>query len=300
VATIENTFFNQGVFERGTLFGVTDDRVRETPVGGTRVVRIHNYGGAIGYKVSEKLSLGGGVSIYRFRLDGDFARFGIIGNFAGPPNLDLVSATATQRGRDWSASFNVGALYDLPRKVKIGATFRRGPAFTFTQHDLAPSIDLDLTRTGTFKVPDVWGAGLEWRARDDLRLVVDYDRVQYAQLKKDFIDIQSLASNRPQQLRLENGNELHVGMEYIPPKSPIPLALRAGFWHDPDHVVRYEPTPARDEIDTLFAATLPGGKARAHYTFGAGIAPTGWFELNGAADLSASTKYVTFSVVIRR
>jgi len=68
---------------------------------------------------------------------------------------------------------------------------------------------------------------------------------------------------------------------------------------DPDHVVRYEPTAANDDIDRLFVATLPGGSSQEHATFGAGVAPTRWLELNGAADLASKTKYVTFSVVIR-
>ncbi|HYN06969.1 MAG TPA: outer membrane protein transport protein [Vicinamibacterales bacterium] len=299
VATIENTYFSQGVFERVTELGVTDDRTRTTPVGGTRAVRIRNYGGSVGYKVSERFSIGGGIALYRFRLEADFARFGIEGNFASLPNRNLITATATQRGEDWTAGFNAGALFDVTPKVKVGATYRRGPAFTFSQEDLVPSIDFELFRVGKFKVPDVFGLGLEWRATDVLRVVVDYDRIQYAQLLDDFIKFQSLISKRPERMVLDDGNELHVGAEYLLPNAPIPLALRAGFWHDPDHVVRYDPTPAMDDIDKFFVATLPGGESQAHYTFGAGLAPTRWLELNGAADLAAKTKYVTFSVVIR-
>lgn len=299
VATIENTYFSQGVFERAVELGVVDDRTRTTPVGGTRAVRIRNYGGSVGYKVSERLSVGGGLSLYQFDLEADFARFGVEGNFAGVPNLNLTTATATQRADDWTAGVNAGVLFDVAPRVKVGATYRRGPAFTFTQEDLAPSIGLDLLRVGKFKVPDVFGLGVEWRATDALRLVMDYDRVQYSQLKEDFIFFQSLISQRPERLLLDDGNEFHVGAEYLFPNAPIPLALRGGFWHDPDHTVRYDPSPALDDIDRLFIATLPGGSSQAHYTFGAGLAPTRWLEINGAADLAAQTKYVTFSVVIR-
>jgi long-chain fatty acid transport protein len=299
VATIENTYLSNGVFQRVIEFGAINNQSRTTPVGGTREVRLRNYGGSIGYKVSERLSVGGGVSFYQFRLQSDFSRFGIEDDFASPPNLHFVTATATQRADDWTASFNAGALFDLAPRVKIGATYRRGPAFTFRQEDLAPSIDLELFRVGRFKVPDVFGAGFEWRAIDTLRLVVDYDRIQYGQLKEDFIFFQSLISQRPERMILDDGNELHFGVEYLLPNAPIPLALRGGFWHDPDHVVRYDPTPALDDIDKFFVATLPGGESQAHYTFGGGLAPTRWLEINGAADLAAKTKYVTFSVVIR-
>ena len=214
VATIENTYFSQGVFERAVELGVVDDRTRTTPVGGTRAVRIRNYGGSVGYKVSERLSVGGGLSLYQFDLEADFARFGVEGNFAGVPNLNLTTATATQRADDWTAGVNAGVLFDVAPRVKVGATYRRGPAFTFTQEDLAPSIGLDLLRVGKFKVPDVFGLGVEWRATDALRLVMDYDRVQYSQLKEDFIFFQSLISQRPERLLLDDGNEFHVGAEY--------------------------------------------------------------------------------------
>jgi long-chain fatty acid transport protein len=299
VATIENTYFSQGVFERVREFGTIDDRSRTTPVGGTRSVRIRNYGGSLGYKVSDRLSIGGGIALYRFRLEADFARFAVQGNFASDPDRSVITATAAQRADDWTAGVNAGVLFDVAPRVKVGATYRRGPAFTFTQEDLAPSIALDLRRVGRFKVPDVFGVGVEWRATDALRLILDYDRVQYGQLKEDFIFFQSLISQRPERLLLDNGNEVHVGVEYLFPNAPIPLALRGGFWHDPDHSVRYEPSPALDDIDQLFIATLPGGSSQAHYTVGAGLAPTRWLEVNGAADLAAKTKYVTFSVVIR-
>jgi long-chain fatty acid transport protein len=299
VATIKNTYFSQGVFERVAELGGTDDRVRSTPVGGTREVRLRNYGGSVGYKISDRLAVGGGLAFCRLRLEGDFARFGVEDNFASNPNRSFITATTTQRADDWTVSFNAGALFDVVPRVKIGATYRRGPAFTFDQQDLAPSIDLDLLREGRFKVPDVFGLGLEWRATDVFRVVVDYDRVEYAQLLTDFIRFQSLISKRPERMALDDGNELHVGVEYLLPNAPIPLALHGGFWHDPDHVVRYEPTPALDDIDKFFVATLPGGESQAHYTFGAGLAPTRWLEINGAADLAAKTKYVTFSVVIR-
>ena len=102
-----------------------------------------------------------------------------------------------------------------------------------------------------------------------------------------------------QQLVLEDGNELHAGFEYVLLKARLPLAFRGGFWVDPDHVVRYVPTAAQDETDTLYQATLPGGETQVHYTGGMGVAASSWLEINGAADISERTKYVTLSTVFR-
>jgi long-subunit fatty acid transport protein len=297
---IQNGFFNQGVFRRATFFGQTSDLSREFPVGGDRSVDIRSVGGAIGYQLSDRISVGVGASIWTFGMDASFARFGVDGSFAGPANRSRINATALQTGDDAAAAFNVGGLVDLVPHVQVGGSFRRGPSFRFTQQDQVPSANLDVARTGQFKVPDMWSAGVQWHPIQPFRVLVDYNRVRYSQLKQDFIEFQALASGRPEQLRLEDGNEVHAGFEYVFLKTPLPpIAARGGFWIDPDHVVRYVPTTARDETDTLYQATLPGGDTQVHVTGGLGVAPTSWFEINFAADVSRRTKYVTLSTVVR-
>ena len=61
---------------------------------------------------------------------------------------------------------------------------------------------------------------------------------------------------------LDDGNEFTRGVEYLFPNAPIPLALRGGFWHDPDHAVRYDPSPALDDIDRLFMPLCPAATRR--------------------------------------
>jgi len=131
------------------------------------------------------------------------------------------------------------------------------------------------------------------------RILADYAHVRYAQLKRDFIDIQALSSGRPDQLRIDSGSEVHGGLEYVLSTLARPLALRGGAWFDPDHAVRYVPTPANDPIDQVLRVTLPGGENLVHYTFGAGIALTDRLELNAGADLSKRTTAVTASGVLR-
>jgi len=300
VAAIDNEFFNEGAFVRVITDDVITDQNRENPVGGSRSVRIGNFGAAAAYKPTkhEWLSVGAGFSVYRFSLDADFARYPVIGSFAGPVDRSHTISTATQDSDDWSPAFNAGVLVGPFHSITIGGAFRLGPRFEFSQHDQVPSAGFDLQRTGKFKVPDVWSAGVVWEY-GNARVLFDYDRVQYNQLIEDFVAFQSLASGRGAQLRLDDGNEVHAGVEYRVPKIKLPLAVRGGLWYDPDHAVRYEPTAANDATDALFAATLPGGESVVHYTFGAGVALIDWLEVNGAADLSSRTKYATFSVVIR-
>jgi long-chain fatty acid transport protein len=298
---LENTFFSDGVFERFTFAGITDDNNREIPLGGTRAIHISSYGGSVGYKVTEQVAVGVGLAVNHFTLQSDFARFGFASSIFGPVNRDIQSATATQVGDDVGVSANVGVLVKLNDRVQIAGTARRGARFEFSQRDRVPDAGLDLTRTGRFKVPDVFGAGLQWRAGENLRVLVDYDRVQYSQLKHDFIDIQSLSSGRQDQIRVDDGNEVHGGVEYQLLRSgdAKPLAFRAGAWFDPAHAPKYISTPAHDELDVLLGAALPGGSNLVHYAFGAGVLLINSVELNGAADLSSRTTSVTASVVVR-
>jgi hypothetical protein len=313
VAKMENTFFSEGVFQRVTFGGVANDLARELPLAGTRDISISSYGAAVGLRLGSRLAIGGGLALYTFDLESDFARFNFSSIF-DPANRSAITATALQDGNDVALAPNAGVLWSPATGIKIGGQFRWGPRFDFSQTDDVPLNDVHVVRQGHFKVPDVAGAGIEWRikGRDDqepepryaLRVLADYTRVQYSQLEEDFIDIQALTSGRPDQLHVDDANELHGGVEVILLRwhdRPIgkPVALRAGAWFDPDHAVRYEPTDAHDELDTLLSATLPGGKNLMHYTFGAGIALPHRVELNGAADFSSRTMYVTTSAVFR-
>jgi long-subunit fatty acid transport protein len=299
LARIENTFFSAGPFQQAIFAGVPTDRVRDLPIGGSRQITIRNYGGAVGLRLHDRFALGGGLSVYTFDLEARFARYTFVSDIYSAPDLGTVTATADQDGDDVSLGANIGALWSASSRLKVGASYRLGPRFEFTQHDVVPLSGVDLLREGRFKVPDVIAVGVEWRVSQTLRVVLDYDRVRYSQLKEDFVDIQALASGRPDQLAIDDGNEWHGGVEYQFLDWPKPFAVRGGVWFDPDHSIRYEATPANDRLDALYSATLPGGDDLVHYTAGGGIVLTSRIELNAGADFSSRTTYVTASAVFR-
>jgi long-chain fatty acid transport protein len=212
----------------------------------------------------------------------------------------VKSATAVQTAGDFSPSWNAGLLLRARPTLKVGATYRRGPRFEFTQEDRVFDTGEDLIRTGDFKVPDVFGAGVEWRAAGNLRVLGDYDFVRYSQVKRDFIDFQAISSKREEQVVVDDGHEWHAGAEYLLLRQDhLPLAFRVGLWRDPSHAPRYRSTPQHDELDVLLLATLPGATDLMHYTFGGGVTLRSWLELDGAADISSRTTYVTTSAVVR-
>jgi len=299
MVAIENSFFDEGVFERFTFAGITDDFNREIPLGGTRRVDISSYGGSIGWKVTERVAIGGGLSIDHFTLQSDFARFGFVSSIFGDVNRSIRSATATQTGDDVSIAGNAGILVKPTDRFQVAGTFRSGPRFAFSQEDSVVDTGFHLTRNGDFKVPDVVGVGIAWRAGENFRIVSDYDFVRYSQLRHDFIDFQAISSGRQDQIRIDDGHEWHGGGEYMWLRSAGPaLAFRGGAWFDPAHAPQYVSTPNHDELDVLLSAALPGGKNLVHYTAGAGIVFSR-VELNGAVDASSQTRTATVSAVVR-
>lgn len=314
VARMENALFSQGVFQRVTFGGVADDRARELPLAGTRTIAVSSYGAALGVPLGPRLSAGGGLALYTWELDSHFARLNVGPTIFDAAVTSAVTATAVQEGDGVTVAPNVGVVWQAHTGLRVGGQFRRGPRFSFTQADDIPLNEVHVVRDGHFKVPDVTGVGVEWRlaGRDDqggepavaLRVLFDYMRVQYSQLEADFVDMQALTSGRPEQLTVDDGNEVHGGAEVILLRwrgRPLghPVFLRGGAWFDPDHAVRYVPTAAHDQLDVLLSATLPGGRNLTHYTVGGGVVLPHRIELNGAVDVSSHTTYATTSVVVR-
>lgn len=297
LARSDNAFQSDGVFERLTFAGVTTDENRDIPLAGRRQMAIDDYGGSLATSLTSRVSVGGGVSVAHLSLDSSFARLGLTSLY-GAVDPTRVSATAVQTAHDTAVAANAGVSWRASPRLTIGAAVRRGPAFTFMQEDRVFDQDVNLVRAGRFKVPDVWGAGVEWRPAEAWRVLADYDYVQYSQLKADFLDFQAIASNRADRVRLDNGHEWHGGVEYQRLNGRVPLALRGGLWYDPDHVPRYVAAGTPDEEDVLLAATLPGGHHLVHYTFGLGVLVAG-VEINGGADVSSETNYATMSAVFR-
>jgi hypothetical protein len=299
MVAIENSFFDEGVFERFTFAGITDDNNREIPLGGTRQVRISSYGGSVGWKITERVAIGGGLSADHFTLDSNFARFGFASSIFGEVNRNIRSATAVQSGDDVALAGNVGLLVKITDRVQAAATVRRGPRFDFTQEDRVVDSGFHLTRSGRFTVPDVAGVGVAWRAGENFRLLGDYDFVRYSALRHDFIDFQAISSGRQDQIQIADAHEWHGGGEYMWLRSTTPsLAFRGGVWFDPAHAPRYIATPRHDELDVLLSAALPGGKDLVHYTVGAGALFAN-VEVNGAVDSSSRTTAATISAVVR-
>jgi long-chain fatty acid transport protein len=298
---ISSEFLYRGVFESLTIFGVPTT-VRENPLSGSRDISIRQYGGAFSARANSKLTFGVGVSAYAFQLDATFARLGLPGNTFGAPDPNAIEATATQTSEEMGIGFNAGIQFQPSSAVKIGAVYRKAPSFDYVQESIVRGRS-PVTRTGAFKVPDSYGAGLSWRPSDATLLSVDYVFTKHSQIKEDFIDLLTDDAGVRSRLVIDDTHELHVGFEYVITGLSWTPALRAGLWSDPDHSTRYDSSlpgaPVNAFDDLRLRNMLRGGDDLFHYTAGLGVPVSSKFELSGAVDFSERSTLASISAIVR-
>lgn len=291
---IRDQFRSSGVFQDAVIGGSLI-RLREFPLAASRDVDISNYGVSVGYRVNDKVSVGGGVIISDFFLAGDFIRYDTTDapQVFGPPDLSSELFRVTHSGDGLALGFTSGIQLSPTPRLKVGAVYRHGPKF-----DVLTVEPFSGSRSeGTFRVPKEFSAGLAVRASDALLVAFDYSFVQYSALKDNYIPMQT--AERPSNFDVDDGHEFHGGVEYVFGSVPGSPALRLGTWYDPDHAVRYVSTPANDVFDSRFSATLPGGENAVHYTAGIGVALSPRFELNVASDATSRRVTVSSSFIVR-
>jgi len=295
----ENSFSSDGVFNTAFLGGVPVNVNRTFALAGSRSIAIDNYGGSVAFRFADAFSAGVGVAVYNFSLASSFAQHGFQGgNAVGTVDPNQTYATATQNGSGTKAAVNAGAIWTASQQVRFGAVFRQGTSFDFTQVDTVPG-QATLTRSGQFRTPHVFGAGVRVAVSDSWSFSADYDRVLYSRLKTDFIDIQASATNSASRLSIPDANEVHVGTEIVLTGVAHTPALRGGVWWDPDHSVHYQSDGSGSQGDVLNMAYFPGGNDQVHYCVGFGMPLSPAFEFNVGADLAKQAKYASASIVAR-
>ena len=205
-------------------------------------IAVENVGLAAAYRATEDLSFG--VSLARF--DGDFAAVSTLqlpdSAAAEVPVLLTSAVDATDLG------FNAGFLWHLPRRFSLGGFFRRGPSFALTATLFAPETPPVTDPRVPFDLADVFGLGVAYRSRNGaLTASFEWDRLQSASA-------------------LEDGDELHLGVELALIRTSPVFALRLGVWKDSDRMVR------RSGEAPIVRLLLPVGDGETHVAAGLGLA----------------------------
>lgn len=260
---------------------------------------VTNTGAAASYEVSESLSLGIGVVYYETELNGVSEEYAVEdeGFFAPNPQLpELLDTTYDYRGKDDGFAVHVGLLWRPSPQWSVGAYYREGPqmslSFTETKGpaDDDPETDPVTIMSGVVDLPEVYGLGVAYRTLENaLTISAEWARVGYSSIGRTFDGFIFDEG----QLRLSDGDEYHLGLEYVFVGVEPIIALRAGAWHDPAH--GFAPGT---EADPDERAIYTGGDDQMHYTIGIGLVfAKGQIDLG--VDLSDTVDTVSLSMVYR-
>ncbi len=233
---------------------------------------VGNFGLAGAYRFTDQLSFGFGLS----RFEGEFAATTRLVSFVGPI-AESRRLAASGMGDD--LRWNAGVLWNLPRRFTLGGFFRQGPSFDLSAVLIAevvpgvpPGTVLGFDPRVPLDLADVFGLGASYRSPNGVVTVsFEWDRLQSARV-------------------LEDGDELHLGVELALIKTSPFLALRLGTWQDSDRrVQRFGSEPVPEPL-------LPVGDGEAHVAAGIGLAFKK-LKLDLGADHSELVDTVSFSMV---
>jgi hypothetical protein len=158
-------------------------------------------------------------------------------------------------------------------------------------------------RTGLFRVPDTLAFGASVRPRPPLTLAVEVTRLWYSRLREDFVTDQAFGSGRGPSFSIDDGTEIHGGVQYAVPEWRGVPRFRAGVWFDPDHSVHFTPGAGATANDRLFderlSTALSTGKNQVHATGGIGLTFGSHVEFNAAFDLASTTRIFSSSLILR-
>ncbi len=261
----------QGIFDRGFVFA---DSYRGPIERGFFDFEITTRALAAGYRVSDRLSLGLGVSYFdpAFVFEGDEylpddgTLEGYFAQASFSPERLSHHVRAESTGGDWG--LGGGFLWSFARDWKLGGVYREGPKLGAELVVTAGPVHPDLpagTRVAPgstpWHFPTVYGLGLSYRSQDGHWTAgFEWTRVEYSTA------IESLADELSGEGTISDADELHLGGEYAFFVGPSVLALRLGVWHDPDHQVRDQAGDAFSEAESV------PGEDELHWAAGLGIA----------------------------
>ena len=232
------------------------------------------------YRVSDTFSLGLGLSYLEgsFRMDQDVylpVDETLPEGFFGP-NAYLAEARYGSGlfhfdDTDWGA--NLGFLWFPTHQWSVGGFWRQGGEFLGNGVEVSgPALDppfpvgsIGASESGIpLKTPNVYGLGVGFRSQGGSWTgSFEWDRVLYSEIL-DSIGRADLIGTST--VRLDDANELRLGVEYAFLELTPLLAVRGGIWRDPDHSIR-----SVESDDPLELALLPAGQDNVHFSLGLGV-----------------------------
>jgi long-subunit fatty acid transport protein len=253
--------------------------------------RTDNLGLSAAFKLGSKVSIGGSIRATRVKnesLQRVTLVFPLFGDLLVKSDADAeIDSTETK------ATFNAGVLITPTPRFSLGAVFKKGADFDFTQ-TARQTIDAAILdqplRSGTasapvrITVPDVFGGGVAVRPTDNFTILLDVVQVKYSQAdlgpdRKNGYQLFGQGGYEP----LDDATEFHGGLEYTwTSGSDWIFSLRGGYYSNPDH----------DGLAGL-------DSKQDHFTFGGGVVVKNKLQVDGAVNIADAIKEGLISFVVR-
>jgi hypothetical protein len=195
----------------------------------------------------------------------------------------LGLAGVGQEASDAQPTWNAGLQLELTSRLRLGGSFRGGASFEAERVVLTAGNTLE-TQPAQFRTPSSYAAGIAADVTPNLTVAADAVRVRYSEMVKN-------RSFGPPAWLMPDVTELRAGAEYRF-RTRIPVALRAGWWHEPAHRLR-----AGDDTfgsgKTLNAIMLLD-QDETHVTAGIGVGDR--VRLDAAYDRSENTSRASLAL----
>jgi long-chain fatty acid transport protein len=274
-------------------------------------VKLETYGLAGAWKMGN-LSVGLSGRYHEFEEGAVTSRF-----FQGALNSIAVQATqldpeTAEVGKEDDVTFAGGFKWALSERFSIGGSYKQGaefdaPLYLFVAGE---SEQFDVIADTKFHVPDIAGLGISMSLTPVLIINVDAVQVNYSNLTDDMRTTGRGTQTLARAFEAEDATEFHVGGEYFF-STKIPFAIRAGWWRDPAHSMRYvgplncpdSDIPEDQRLNCVAeriteSILFPEPEDQDHFSVGVGLA---WpsFQIDAAYDTSEGFKVGSLSGVVR-
>lgn len=254
--------------------------------------------------------LGLGVSFYEFSMRSETHRFFAFNYEPADFSHENIFFSSFQEGSGRDTAVNLGLLWKGDQ-WSTAAVFRQGPTFPLIAREVIASIEFPFA--GVFHLPDVYGFGVAFAPTQQSKISFDYDRVRYSQLTDDFRVVSSEFGfgTSPDDWKVDDADEIHVGFEYGWRDLRVPVFLRLGAWYDPEHRLRFTgDIPQGDFEPSRFSkltrqqqmianrAIFQEGEDEFHYSGGVGFRFGDRVQTDVAIDYSERVTTAAVSAVV--
>ncbi len=283
------------------LFGVEDGE--DSRAGDIRAqirFKVVNSGLAGAFEITERWSVGLGIVYYEAKIDSlarEFAQDEEAFYERSTFPAERLDTTYSHQAKDSGVSLHGGFLWRASPQWSVGGYYRRGPRMQLRVVETAGPAEGDvpegtvvLDETSRLRLPNVYGLGVAFRSKGGAWTVAcEWSRVGYSSITEG-LDVDLLD---PKQIQLDDGEEIHLGLEHVFVRSRPIVALRLGAWQDPAHRVVAGP-----DADIFEKAVFRAGEDEIHFTGGVGLVFER-FQVDFGADVSDLVDLASLSLVYR-